>query len=221
MLWVKSSQRRNSPRINRFQQGNRERERKGFGRRRMRFGEQNLTTLSLTVSPSLCIALLHISSHLFCFSLSLLRLILSLSIHLTLVQLLIYDCMQCASFSEIGWICMSYCAIIRAWPQLSVTWTSQTQHSAVFHLTCFHMIFRMGVQTAVIWVSLYLSWKSLIYAFLKYLPCSRCSVLCYWPWAGDWLSIVKILFQIFYSIKHMTKVKLTLSVSHQWYIVEV
>lgn len=47
MLWVKSSQRRNSPRINRFQQENRARERKGFGRRRMRFGEQNLTTLSL------------------------------------------------------------------------------------------------------------------------------------------------------------------------------
>lgn len=77
MLWVKSSQRRNSPRINRFQQENRGRERKGLGRRRMRFGEKNITTLSLYPSLWLCISLYNTFSHLFCSCLSLLRPILS------------------------------------------------------------------------------------------------------------------------------------------------
>lgn len=165
MLWVKSSQRRNTPRINKFQRGEqRERERKRFGRRRMRFWRAKKPHHTLTVSPPLwlCISLPHLSP-LISFvppSLSFLRLFLSfLSIHLPLVQALIYDCTHCASFSEIGWICMSYCAIIRAWPQLSVTWTSQTQRSAVFRLTCFQMIFRMAcsVQTAVRNMSIYLA----------------------------------------------------------------
>lgn len=169
MLWVKSSQRGNSPRINRFRQENRGRERKRFGRRQMRFGEQNHTTLSLCPPLWLCISLLNISLHLFCSSLSPQTHSFSLSIHLPLVQALIYDCMQCASFSEIGWICISYCAIIRAWPQLSVTWTSQTQHSVVFHLTCFQMIFRVGVQTAArncnmsVYLSIYLGNHSFIH----------------------------------------------------------
>lgn len=103
---------RNSPRINTFQQENRGKERNWFGRRRMWFGAQNFATSSLPLPlPSSL-------SHLFIFdsSLSLFIFALSLSIHLPLLQALIYDCMQCASFSEIGWICMSCCAIIRAWP---------------------------------------------------------------------------------------------------------
>lgn len=141
MWWVKSSQRRNSPRINTFQQENRGKERNWFGRRRMWFGAQNFATSSLPLPLPLPSYL----SHLFIFdsSLSLFIFALSLSIHLPLLQALIYDCMQCASFSEIGWICMSCCAIIRAWPQLSVTWMSWTKRPVVFPSDCFQMNIEM------------------------------------------------------------------------------
>lgn len=181
MLWVKSSQRRNSPRINGFQRENTGRERKGSGRRQMRFGERKRITLSLYPSGSLSSISLSIS---FVPPRRLLWLILfSLSIHLPRVQALIYDCMPCSSLSEIAWICMSHCAIIRAWPQLSVTWTLQTQHSVVFHLTCFQMIFGAGVQAAArnwnkpIKTAIYLVNPSFVH-FLNSSSCSRWSFRC-------------------------------------------
>lgn len=75
MGWVKSSQRRNSPRINTFQQENRGKERNWFGRRRMWFGAQNFATSSLPLPlPSSL-------SHLFIFDSSLSLFIFALSLH--------------------------------------------------------------------------------------------------------------------------------------------
>lgn len=153
MLWVKSSQRRNSPRINRFQQGSGGRERRGLAAEECGL-ERSLTMsvcIPLSGSASLLLpSLLFLSHHTHASF---------LCVHLPLLQALNYDCMQCASFSGIVRDMYVILRNYRAWPQLSVTWTSRTQHSAVpFHPFPNDIQDGCSVQGTVLWGT-YLCWK--------------------------------------------------------------
>lgn len=117
ILWVRSSQRRNSLRINRFQQGStgrtvgkkRKERKKGFWQET----NENLShshCLPLDLSPPISLSISFVPPAVFSDSFTCLG-----------FQPLIYDRVPCSSFSEIAWIRMSCCAIIRAWPQLSAT----------------------------------------------------------------------------------------------------
>lgn len=133
-LWVRSSRRRNSPRINRFCGENTER---GLAGDKCGWGCKKLITPRSHPSGSLPSTSLSISFVPPAVSSSFSHSFLSPA---SRPGADLWPRAVFSSRSEIAWICMSYRTIRGAWPRLSV---NPTRRSAAFCLTCFQILFRV------------------------------------------------------------------------------